>query len=582
MRPMGLKNSAPLRFDTVHRRKPIYFAMIALLAAIAFFLSLGSTDIVTSHEARVAQTARLMAATGWPWSNAGVDVPAIEFYRDPNGRKYFRHTVGQPPIHVNPWLIPVAAGEVRLQKPPLPYWFAAIFYRIFHFNEFYSRLPSALMGFAATFLMMDLARRLISNKAAIWAGLIWISTLFVIDSYRKTMADPGLAFFTLLCFWSWIRFARGESLWLLLLFYLSLAMGMFAKGPVIYLHLFAAITMFSYCYRQWPRGRQQWIWHLLGTALVLAIFLPWPLHVIHRVPHALELWRYESIGEFLDNIEDARPWWFYLPNVFLIPAPWTLVGMIGAADVIRRTVKRRSPGCASGVPIYRKGLFPLLWIALTVFIFSFSNLKKNMYLLPMMPAMVLLCVQGVFTLSAYLRVRRLRGIAITVQIGMAVAAMAIACLGIRSIPSLLIVAPAAALGIFAMVSAWYRDIHRWLIFQSAAGALAVTAFLVYHMSDRDNLRSARPLADAAMPLLSVPDIAFHNIPIEVSVYLPLDLPVRANAPRQLIFTRTLREGPDAYQNQTPDQRIVKAEPLHFANIPKVNPWKVVLLTVEPN
>ena len=211
--------------------------------------------------------------------------------------------------------------------------------------------------------------------------------------------------------------------------------------------------------------------------------------------------------------------------------------MIGAGDVIRRVIKKRSPGCTVGAPAYRKGLFPLLWIMLTVFIFSFSNLKKNMYLLPMMPGVVLLCVQGVSTLSAYMRLRRLRGIAVIIQIGMAVAALVIACIGMRSMASLFITLPAIALAIFAVASAWNRDIHRWLIFQSAAGALAVTAFLVYHMGEKDNLRSARPVATAVMPLLGEPDIAFHNIPIEVSVYLPLNLPERASAPRQLIFTR---------------------------------------------
>jgi 4-amino-4-deoxy-L-arabinose transferase-like glycosyltransferase len=582
MPPMQI---AKPRLDRAHQNRPAHWALISLLAAIAFFLFLGHTDIVTSHEARVVQSARLMAATGWPWNNPGVDVPAVEFYRDPDGRKFFRHSAGQPPIHVNPWLIPVAAGEIRLQKPPLPYWFAAILYRWFHYDEFYSRLPSAIMGFAAMFFMIDLARRLMSHHAALWAGLIWISTLFIIDSYRKTMADPGLAFFTLLCFWCWVRYCREASPWVLILFYISLAFGTYAKGPVIYLHLFAAITMFSLCYRELPRGKRQWIWHALGIALVLLICLPWAIRVMQRVPHALDLWRYESVGEFADNVEDARPWWFYLPNVFLIPLPWTIVGLIGAADVLKRAHRRlrqRSPGCTSGVPLYRKRLFPLLWLILTVLIFSFSNLKKNMYLLPMMPAVVLLCVQGIFTLSAFLRVRRLRGLAIVIQICMAIAALAIACMGMRSLPSLFITLPAIVLAMFAVIVAWHGNIHHWLIFQSAAGALAVTAFLVYHMGEKDNLRSARPVAAAVTPLLNESDLAFHNIPIEVSVYLPLALPTRADAPRQLIFTRTLRQGADAYQNQTPDQRIVQAEPLHFLNIPRVNPWKVVILTVAPN
>ncbi|HEY1686870.1 MAG TPA: hypothetical protein VGG19_19065, partial [Tepidisphaeraceae bacterium] len=142
--------------------------------------------------------------------------------------------------------------------------------------------------------------------------------------------------------------------------------------------------------------------------------------------------------------------------------------------------------------------------------------------------------------------------------------------------------PAIALAILAIVQAFQGRIGRWILWQSVAGALAVTAFVTFYSGTKDNLRSARPLADAVLPMLKEPDLAFHNVPIEVSVYLPLDLPDRPRAPRQLIFTRTLRHGADAYQNQTPDQQIVQAQTLHFGYISKVNPWKTVILTVKPN
>src|SRR2546422_764569 len=45
-------------------------AVIFICGACAFLLLLGRQDVSITHEARVAQTAREMAASGWPWRTA--------------------------------------------------------------------------------------------------------------------------------------------------------------------------------------------------------------------------------------------------------------------------------------------------------------------------------------------------------------------------------------------------------------------------------------------------------------------------------------------------------------------------------
>ena len=98
-----------------------------LLAALAIFLPmLGRKDIVTSHEARVAQTARQMAASGWPWRATEVSVPVVGLIDEPSNKR-LGPLPGRGQQHVNPWLVPVLNGQIRLQKPPLPYWCSAIF-----------------------------------------------------------------------------------------------------------------------------------------------------------------------------------------------------------------------------------------------------------------------------------------------------------------------------------------------------------------------------------------------------------------------------------------------------------------------
>jgi 4-amino-4-deoxy-L-arabinose transferase-like glycosyltransferase len=73
------------------------------------------------------------------------------------------------------------------------------------------------------------------------------------------------------------------------------------------------------------------------------------------------------------------PWFYYLVNLPLTAAPWTIVGSIGLLwpFITRRRADRRL-------------LFPLLWLGLGVLIFSLTPMKKNAYLLPFMPAQTLL------------------------------------------------------------------------------------------------------------------------------------------------------------------------------------------------
>src|SRR5215213_1239931 len=127
------------RFGLRHPR-----GVLLVLSALAFLPFLGRRDIVTSHEARVVQVARQMAATGWPWNAKLVEVPAVEVVKV-HGRTETRAREDGSRWHVNPWLIPVINGQVRLQKPPLPYWTVAVLFRLFgtvdQISEGLARLP---------------------------------------------------------------------------------------------------------------------------------------------------------------------------------------------------------------------------------------------------------------------------------------------------------------------------------------------------------------------------------------------------------------------------------------------------------
>jgi len=368
----------------VFNRRALFLLGCAILGAAALLFRLGRPPIVTSHEARLAETAVTMARSGLPWAAQSVSVDL---------------GVDRPHLQaVNPWLIPVYEGGARLQKPPLPYWCAAAVFLVLGPSEFAARLPSAMMGMAGIFLVYGFVRELAGRRTARFAALVWVSTLFVVDEYHKAMADPYLAFFTLIALWTWMRLCRSagpprpvlsQRLPWVAAFYLAVALALLAKGPVALLLIAGFIAVGVFVGRRRPR--LEWSAHAGGVVLVMAITLPWVLYVVMTVPRVLEVWRFESVGEFADNVRNARPWFFYLGAVFQVSLPWTALWLAGLWLALRRP--------------RRAMLAPILWMACMIVILSFAHMKKNAYLLPLMPVQTLIAARALAMACAWARGR---------------------------------------------------------------------------------------------------------------------------------------------------------------------------------
>jgi 4-amino-4-deoxy-L-arabinose transferase-like glycosyltransferase len=453
-------------------------ALVALLAAalLLFLPFVGRRDIVTSHEARVVQTARQMADVGWPWNARTIDVPPTELSKV-DGVVRLSSRLDAPPLAVNPWMVPVLNGRVRLEKPPIPYWCSATMFRLFGYGEARARLPCAILGVLATLMIFDLGRRLLGSEIGGWISAgVWLSSYFVFDEFRKTMADPYLAFFTLACVWAWVR-ATTENVFLVT-FYLSLALGVLAKGPVILPQIIVPIVAFHICYgwRRFPR----WLGHAIGIPLFVIVAAPWFLYVLRHVPHAIDMWRYESVGVFGENTENPRPWWFYFPNLLMIALPWTPMVFVGAIESVKRN---------------RRALFPLIWYVAIVLFFSAANLKKNAYLLPMMPAQTLLVAAGIV---AWIDGAR---------------------------------------------GATFNRRRALIAFRNISIALAITVFVVVNfvMTTRENRRSPKPACNvisAELAKSTDETVLTSNLPPEATVYLPLGIEQNASAKRVLILIDT--------------------------------------------
>jgi 4-amino-4-deoxy-L-arabinose transferase-like glycosyltransferase len=139
------------------------------------------------------------------------------------------------------YIVPWFNGAWRFDKPVLIYWCQIASYKLFGVNEFAARFPSAVFCIATALLLARWAKSRSDNRTALLAGTMFLTALHVgVVIGRVATADMAMVFFCTLATWSGWELTRPEKsdrgYWWLI-FYLSLAAGFLAKGPVAWLPL---------------------------------------------------------------------------------------------------------------------------------------------------------------------------------------------------------------------------------------------------------------------------------------------------------------------------------------------------------
>lgn len=553
-----------------------------------FLPLLGGREFATSHEARVAQVARQMAASGWPWDATPVAVDRVRPVKR-FGVVRLMPDPGAERLKVNPWIVPVLNQRIRLQKPPLAYWCAAVLFRWFGTGEAAARFVPALLGMLATLIVFDLARLLYGPRVAWLAAPIWPTTFIVSQDYRLAMTDPYLAFFTLVGVWSWIRAATGDlhsSGRRLMGFYLAVALGALAKGPLIVADLVIPLGLFHVCFRaRWP-GRP--MVHLLGVCLCAAVVSPWVAAVLRATPEATSLWWYESVGELLGTKpEGLRAGWYYLQNLPLLSLPWTPLWLFSLIYPVFKRVNATE-------------LFPVLWAATSIVFFSVMGQKKMPYLLPMMPAQALVIALG----ARYLMEEVGRGgIVGVVMAAQALVGVGWAAVSLHLVRTSIAGALPVSLGVAALLVALLPvgaiiagRPARSLALQAVVYAAVISIFCADYLTPANNARSPKRLARELTSLADGRHRAILQpvVPEEVAFYLPLDLSA-GPAPGEYLLVIDDQKGakerlrthqpehlpdPMDYQRWIPDAKVIGLRRLAMESAPGDARWKVYAIIVE--
>ena len=284
-------------------------------------------------------------------------------------------------------LVPHKNGAIYTDKPPLLFWLIDLVWSVTGVSGFAARLVGPAFAVASLVLCGTLARTLWPDVAGVAARAITVlagTTMFAVYG-GLTMFDAMLTAATLGGLIALVRALRTGNLGWWVLYGAAIAFGVFAKGPVILLHLLPALVFSALWLPRAARPRP--VDALRGGGLALAVALG--LVALWLVPAILVggpeyrdavLWT-QSAGRVSSTFGHSRPIWYLLAFLPLLLFPWIW------SPTAWRAV-RRLPWGDPGVRLC------LVWSGAALVLFSLIGGKQLHYLLPELPAVALLLARG--------------------------------------------------------------------------------------------------------------------------------------------------------------------------------------------
>jgi len=295
------------------------------------------------------------------------------------------------------WVTPRLYGKPWFEKPPLLYWGAALSFKLFGVSEAAARLPSAISALLATLALAWLALRLYGAEIARWLLLLLPTTVGMIGFSHAAATDmPFSAMLTIamVCAAVVLGLTRNENSpiipqtpWLaLLLFGFFLGLAVLAKGPAAVILSGGAVFFWALITKRWRDSFR--LFHPAAIASFCITALPWYILCARRNPDFFRIFIIEhNFKRYLTpEFQHIQPFWFYVPVLLLAILPWTMSFAIALRGAWRsKSTDRLNP----------QGLYFSCWAMFPVFFFSLSKSKLPGYILPTIPALGLLMVQGI-------------------------------------------------------------------------------------------------------------------------------------------------------------------------------------------
>lgn len=324
------------------------------------------------------------------------------------------------------WVTPTLGGVTWFEKPALLYWLEITSFHIFGVSEFAARFGSALFGLGTIASLWILGRRVEfrtktkdqspKTDFANWLALITASTLGILvfshgASFDINVTFPMTAALVSYFIFDQARSGKFTSRYLpLILFYFFIGIALLAKGLIGIIFPFAIVAFYHVLSWKLPSWTfvASFFW---GTAAAMAVASIWyiPVYTRNGWPFIDEFFIQHHFQRFTSNkFQHPQPFYFFLWVLPLMTLPWLPFFLASIWTAVREKFNHRA---AESIDTKMKGepkgfafssspllLFSVAWLLVPLVFFSFSGSKLPGYILPAVPAAIILTAIYIFRL----------------------------------------------------------------------------------------------------------------------------------------------------------------------------------------
>ena len=318
-------------------------------------------------------------------------------------------------MHLNgaPWFV----------QPPLYFWIAAIFVKLFGLSSFALRLPSALATIAMGAMVAYAVTRAAGIRAGLYATVILSTSLMQAVVGRLAIMDALLDLAVACTIFWWFRALQTGRSGYLYAGAAAAAFGFLAKGPVAPVIALLVIVAFAVWNRRTSDTPLPSAGAMLGAVVIFTLIVaPWfiALYVRSGSTSIGQLIGHYTIARYTSTIENqAGPFWYYLPVLILGFFPW--IAFLPAAIVFAIRLLNKGAQREPSVPLLR---LSLAWIVVPFLFFSFAKTKLPNYIALEFPPLAL--VVALYFDAAVREFRRRSPMISSAMIPLTIALLAIA------------------------------------------------------------------------------------------------------------------------------------------------------------
>ncbi|HEY9683678.1 MAG TPA: glycosyltransferase family 39 protein [Oculatellaceae cyanobacterium] len=299
---------------------------------------------------------------------------------------------GREMLETQKFIVPLMNYEQWLDKPALDFCLIATSLKLFGVSEFAGRLPAALSGILEAILLFVLSRQILTVRQSLFSALSLLAFPLFIIVGRTSLSDEPLS----LCFCCAVLSLAIASIKKRPIFlvpgYIGLGLAILLKGPPLAL-IFTGLAVGGYLLLAERANLFQAIWNLrplVGLLAAAAIALPYYIwaHVGTNGEFTVNFFLRQNLGRAAGTVNHVRPFWWYVPVFLAGIFPWSLMLLTFSQRFFHRILHIDT---ARSTPRVKLLKFAACWAALGFCFFSAVPTKLETYIVPILPAVALLC-----------------------------------------------------------------------------------------------------------------------------------------------------------------------------------------------